>query len=162
VAIKALLLYATAVAGFRLGERRALAEISAFDVIAAVAVGAIVGRVPTARDAGYLAGAVTDVNLVIHPAAVPLTATAAPGTRVEVCQMPVVDAFHPGNRSALRRDPAVRINRGMSLTKPSAAVVRSAAVKHVAAGSVGATAPGALASGCRLITSAIKSTRRIA
>ncbi len=47
VAAKALLLYLTAVFGFRLGERRTLAEMSAFDFVAAVAVGAIVGRVPT-------------------------------------------------------------------------------------------------------------------
>src|SRR5205807_3827401 len=46
VALKALLLYVTAIGGFRLGERRTLAEMSAFDFVAAVAVGAIVGRVP--------------------------------------------------------------------------------------------------------------------
>ncbi len=48
VAAKALLLYLTAVFGFRLGGRRTLAEMSASDFIAAVAVGAIVGRVPNA------------------------------------------------------------------------------------------------------------------
>ncbi|MDP9356486.1 MAG: DUF421 domain-containing protein, partial [Chloroflexota bacterium] len=42
VAVKALLLYLTAVIGFRLGERRTLAEMSPFDFVAAVAVGAIV------------------------------------------------------------------------------------------------------------------------
>jgi uncharacterized membrane protein YcaP (DUF421 family) len=59
VALKTLLLYATAVIGFRLSKRRTLAEMSAFDFVAAVAVGAIVGRIPSAHDAGYLAGAVT-------------------------------------------------------------------------------------------------------
>jgi len=59
ISIKALLLYMTAVFAFRLGERRTLAEMSPFDFIAAVAVGAVVGRVPNASDAGYLAGAVT-------------------------------------------------------------------------------------------------------
>jgi UDP-N-acetylglucosamine:LPS N-acetylglucosamine transferase len=49
-----------------------------------------------------------DVNLVIHPAAAPLAAAAAPEARVEVCQMPVVDAFHPEDRRALRRDLALR------------------------------------------------------
>ncbi|WP_203935616.1 hypothetical protein [Planosporangium mesophilum] len=43
---KTLLLYATAVICFRVGERRTLAEMSAFDFVAAVAVGAIVGRFP--------------------------------------------------------------------------------------------------------------------
>jgi uncharacterized membrane protein YcaP (DUF421 family) len=59
VAIKALLLYLTAVFAFRVGQRRTLADFSAFDFVAAVAVGAIVGRVPNAHDASYLAGLAT-------------------------------------------------------------------------------------------------------
>jgi uncharacterized membrane protein YcaP (DUF421 family) len=59
ISIKALLLYMTAVFAFRLGKQRILAEMSPFDFVAAVAVGAIVGRVPSASDAGYLAGATT-------------------------------------------------------------------------------------------------------
>lgn len=59
VALKAVLLYLTAVAGFRLGERRTLAQLSPFDFVAAVAVGAIVGRVPNAHETSYLAGAGT-------------------------------------------------------------------------------------------------------
>jgi uncharacterized membrane protein YcaP (DUF421 family) len=59
VVLKAVLLYLTAVFGFRLGERRTLAQLSPFDFVAAVAVGAIVGRVPNAHDASYLAGAAT-------------------------------------------------------------------------------------------------------
>lgn len=59
VALKAFLLYLTAVFGFRIGHRRTLAELSPFDFVAAVAVGAIVGRVPNAHDASYLAGLVT-------------------------------------------------------------------------------------------------------
>ena len=65
VALKALLLYLTAVFGFRLGERRTLAEMSAFDFVAAVAVGAIVGRVPNANGTSYLAGAVTLLTVLI-------------------------------------------------------------------------------------------------
>ncbi|MFG2040695.1 DUF421 domain-containing protein [Dactylosporangium sp. NPDC048998] len=65
VAAKALLLYVTAVACFRIGERRTLAEMSAFDFVAAVAAGAIVGRVPNAHDAGYLAGAATLVTVLL-------------------------------------------------------------------------------------------------
>ena len=64
VALKALLLYITAVFGFRLGERRTLAEMSAFDFVAAVAVGAIVGRVPNADTTSYLAGAATLVTVL--------------------------------------------------------------------------------------------------
>ncbi len=65
VAIKALLLYLTAVIGFRLGERRTLAEMSAFDFVAAVAVGAIIGRVPNSNSTSYIAGAITLVTVLI-------------------------------------------------------------------------------------------------
>ena len=44
IAGKAVTLYATAIIGLRLGKRRILAELSPFDFVAAVAVGAIVGR----------------------------------------------------------------------------------------------------------------------
>lgn len=64
VALKAVLLYLTAVFGFRLSERRTLAEMSAFDFVAAVAVGAIVGRVPNA-DTSYLAGAATLIAVLV-------------------------------------------------------------------------------------------------
>ncbi len=59
VALKAVLLYLTVVLCFRLGQRRTLADMSAFDFVAAVAVGSIVGRVPNAHDASYLAGLAT-------------------------------------------------------------------------------------------------------
>lgn len=64
VALKALLLFVTAVVGFRLGERRTLAEMSAFDFAAAVAVGAIIGRVPNSSTTSYVAGAVTLVTVL--------------------------------------------------------------------------------------------------
>lgn len=64
VAIKALLLYLTAVFGFRIEGRRTLAEMSPFDFVAAVAVGAIVGRVPNTDTTSYLAGAVTLVTIL--------------------------------------------------------------------------------------------------
>jgi uncharacterized membrane protein YcaP (DUF421 family) len=64
VGAKALLLYATAVLGFRISKRRTLAELSPFDFVAAVAVGAIVGRVPNASDASYLDGAMTLVAVL--------------------------------------------------------------------------------------------------
>ncbi|HEV2528156.1 MAG TPA: YetF domain-containing protein [Thermomicrobiales bacterium] len=67
VALKAFLLYATAIIGFRLGERRTLAQMSPFDFVAAVAVGAIIGRVPNASTTSYLAGATTLVTvLLVH------------------------------------------------------------------------------------------------
>ncbi len=65
VALKALLLYLTAIIGFRIGEHRTLAQMSPFDFVAAVAVGAIVGRVPNANTTSYLAGAVTLVTVLV-------------------------------------------------------------------------------------------------
>jgi uncharacterized membrane protein YcaP (DUF421 family) len=70
VAAKALLLYLTAVIGFRVGKQRTLADLSAFDFVAAVAVGAVVGRVPNASDASYLAGAATLVSVLAAHACV--------------------------------------------------------------------------------------------
>jgi uncharacterized membrane protein YcaP (DUF421 family) len=64
VALKALLLYFTAVLGFRVGQRRTLTDLSPFDFVAAVAVGSIVGRVPNASDASYLAGVATLVAVL--------------------------------------------------------------------------------------------------
>lgn len=65
VGVKALLLYLTAIIGFRVGARRTLAEMSPFDFVAAVAVGAIVGRVPNANDTTYVAGAITLVTILV-------------------------------------------------------------------------------------------------
>ena len=70
IAGKAGLLYATAIIGLRLGKRRILAELSPFDFVAAVAVGAIVGRIPSASDADYLAGAVTLITVLFAHALV--------------------------------------------------------------------------------------------
>lgn len=65
VAVKAALLYLTAIVGFRIAARRTLADMSPFDFVAAVAIGAIVGRVPNAGDTGYAAGAVTLVVILV-------------------------------------------------------------------------------------------------
>ncbi|MBD0270517.1 MAG: DUF421 domain-containing protein [Acetobacteraceae bacterium] len=59
VALKALLLYLAAVFALRLGQRRTLADLSVFDFVAAVAVGSVVGRLPSARDSSFLDGVAT-------------------------------------------------------------------------------------------------------
>ncbi|MBC5800934.1 MAG: DUF421 domain-containing protein [Candidatus Eremiobacteraeota bacterium] len=64
VALKALLLFLTAVAGFRLAERRTVAQMGAFDFVAAVAVGAVVGRVPNSTTTSFLQGAVTLIAIL--------------------------------------------------------------------------------------------------
>lgn len=70
VTLKALLLFLTAVFAFRLGERRTLAEMGAHDFVAAVAVGAIVGRVPNASTTSYLEGAATLITILAAHGAV--------------------------------------------------------------------------------------------
>jgi uncharacterized membrane protein YcaP (DUF421 family) len=70
VAGKAGLLYATAIVGLRLGKRRILTELSPFDFVAAVAVGAIVGRIPSASDADYASGAITLIAVLFAHAVV--------------------------------------------------------------------------------------------
>ncbi|HEY6314353.1 MAG TPA: YetF domain-containing protein [Streptosporangiaceae bacterium] len=67
VAVKAVLLFTVAVIGLRLGERRTLARLSAFDFAVAVAVGAIIGRGATSSDTSFATSAVALVTfLVVH------------------------------------------------------------------------------------------------
>lgn len=64
---KAALMYATAVIGLRLSERRTVAQWSTIDFVAAVAVGAIVGRTAIASTQSFATGAVALlVLLVLH------------------------------------------------------------------------------------------------
>ena len=65
VAVKAVLLFAVAVIGLRLGERRTLAQLSAFDFAVAVAIGAIIGRGATAPDTSFATSAVALVTLLV-------------------------------------------------------------------------------------------------
>jgi len=65
VAIKAILLFAVAVIGLRLGERRTLAQLSAFDFVVAVAIGAIIGRGATAADTSFASSAVALVTFLV-------------------------------------------------------------------------------------------------
>jgi uncharacterized membrane protein YcaP (DUF421 family) len=72
VAAKAALIYATALLGLRLAHRRTLAQWTAIDFAAAVAVGAIVGRTALAGTQSYLTGAVALVTLLAAHAVVTL------------------------------------------------------------------------------------------
>lgn len=64
VAGKAALMYATALGALRVGERRTLAQWTIIDTVAAVAVGAIVGRTAIASDQSFVTGAVALITLV--------------------------------------------------------------------------------------------------
>ncbi len=66
-AAKATLMYTTAIIGLRLSERRTLAQWSTIDFVAAVAVGAIVGRTAIASTQSFVTGAVALlVLLALH------------------------------------------------------------------------------------------------
>lgn len=62
---KAALMFAVAVFGLRLGERRTLAQWSIIDFVTAVAIGAIVGRTAIASSQSFLTGAVALVTLLV-------------------------------------------------------------------------------------------------
>ncbi|MDG4811114.1 DUF421 domain-containing protein [Micromonospora sp. WMMD1120] len=98
VAVKAILLYLTAVLAMRVGGRRTLAELSAYDFVAAVAVGAIVGRLPSAPDASYLSGAVTLVAILAAHALI---------TWVRL---------RPAGRRLIEKGPVVVVAHGRALT----------------------------------------------
>lgn len=64
VAAKAVLMYATALLGLRFAERRTLAQWRTIDFVAAVAIGAIVGRTALADTQTYMTGAVALVSII--------------------------------------------------------------------------------------------------
>jgi len=64
VAAKAVLMYAVALVGLRVGERRTLAQWTLIDVITAVALGAVVGRTTVASTQSLVTGAVALLVLV--------------------------------------------------------------------------------------------------
>lgn len=64
VAAKVVLMYATALVGLRVGERRTLAQWTIIDFAAAVAIGAIVGRTAIASDQSYAVGAVALLTII--------------------------------------------------------------------------------------------------
>jgi uncharacterized membrane protein YcaP (DUF421 family) len=64
VAAKAALMYGVAVLGLRVAQRRTLAQWTAVDFAAAVAVGAIVGRTALASNQSFVFGAVALVTLL--------------------------------------------------------------------------------------------------
>lgn len=64
-ALKALLLFAVAVTGLRLSQRRMLAELNVFDLVVTVAVGAIIGRTATSSSTSFATGAIALITLLV-------------------------------------------------------------------------------------------------
>lgn len=98
VALKAFLLYVTAVIGLRAGGRRTVAELSAYDFVAAVAVGAIVGRLPSSPDASYLSGTATLLAILVGHALI---------TWLRLL---------PAGRRLIEKGPVVVVSQGRVLT----------------------------------------------
>lgn len=85
-----------------------------------------------------------DLNLVSHPALVPVAHAAAPGAPVTVCGPPVAEQYQPGDRAAARR------RSGLSET---------GAVILVAGGSLG---PGAMVETVQALTGALPDAQVVA
>lgn len=64
-ALKTLLMFLVAVVGLRVSQRRLLAELNVFDLVVAVAVGAILGRTATSSSTTFLTGGVSLITLLI-------------------------------------------------------------------------------------------------
>ena len=65
VAGKAALMYATALVGLRIGERRTLTQWSIIDFVTAVAIGAIVGRTAIASAQSFITGGAALLTLIV-------------------------------------------------------------------------------------------------
>src|SRR4051794_22385671 len=65
VAAKAALMFVVAVLGLRVGQRRTLAQWTAIDFAAAVAVGALVGRTAVASNQSFVVGAVALITILV-------------------------------------------------------------------------------------------------
>ncbi len=65
VAISAALIYGSVVLGLRIGERRTLAEMTAYDFAVAVAIGTIVGRTATTSSPSYAQGVTAMAALLV-------------------------------------------------------------------------------------------------
>lgn len=65
VALKAFLMYVSALLALRIGERRTLAQWTVIDFVGAVAMGAIVGRTSLASNQSYVFGLVAIATLVL-------------------------------------------------------------------------------------------------
>jgi uncharacterized membrane protein YcaP (DUF421 family) len=65
VALSTMLIYLSVVIGVRLGERRTLTEMTAYDFAVAIALGSIIGRTATTADPSYVKGATAVAALLL-------------------------------------------------------------------------------------------------
>lgn len=62
---KTLLLFAVAVIGLRLAERRTLTQFNVFDLVVSIAAGAIVGRTATSSTTSFATGAAALITMLL-------------------------------------------------------------------------------------------------
>lgn len=145
VAAKTALLFLTAVLGFRLTGRRTLAQLTGFDFVAAVAVGAVVGRVPNSTSTSFLQGAMTLITVFAVHAVVtrlrsfgPVLAAVQHPPRVVILHGRVDDiALH---RAGMTNEDLAALLRGKGIR--SVREVRCAVVEAAGALSVLRQSPG--------------------
>jgi uncharacterized membrane protein YcaP (DUF421 family) len=89
VTVKALLLLALAIAAFRVGQKRTLAQLTSFDFAVAVALGAVIGRTVTSSTTSFATGAVAMLTLLLAHALI-TTARRRFGLRAVLDQPPTV------------------------------------------------------------------------
>ncbi|MFN2607902.1 MAG: DUF421 domain-containing protein [Acidimicrobiales bacterium] len=90
VSLTAVLMYVSTVLALRVGERRTIAEMSTFDFVVAVALGAIVGRTVTTAEPTYLQGMAAIVTLLVAHHVVGALRRRWPAVRRVVEDRPVV------------------------------------------------------------------------
>lgn len=69
VGVSSVLIYLSVLVGIRLGQRRTLAQMSTFDLIVTVSLGAVIGRTATAASPSYVQGSAAVVALLVTHAA---------------------------------------------------------------------------------------------
>jgi uncharacterized membrane protein YcaP (DUF421 family) len=95
VAASTALIYVSVVVAVRLGERRTLTEMTAYDFVVAIAVGSIIGRTATTPEPSYLQGLTVVVALVgcHHLMSVPLLRA---GVARRITDRPAIELVRDG------------------------------------------------------------------
>ncbi len=89
VALSSALIYFSVVLGVRLGERRTLTEMTAYDFAVAVALGSIIGRTATTPRPSYVQGVTAVVALLVCHRVLSLLRTQSPLVRRLIDHPPV-------------------------------------------------------------------------
>lgn len=103
VALKAFLMYVSALLALRVGERRTLAQWTVIDFVGAVAMGAIVGRTSLASNQSYVFGVVAIATLVLAHRVASVVRFTEFGNRIVDHRVRILVAHGEIRRRELRR-----------------------------------------------------------